>query len=104
NGDGNMKTSRRDFIGTTAAAAAFGLSPLRSWAGANAAAGTMAGPSLSPALWPEGLVDRYFSMDDKPNFGGQGMAARHPLFKGKQGIVLGTTGNVAAYAGLQALQ
>lgn len=92
-----MKTSRREFIGTTAAAAAFGLSPLSGWAASK-------GPSLSPAMWPDGLIDRYLAQDDKPNFGGQGMGARHPLFKGKQGMVLGTTGNVAAYAGLQALQ
>ncbi len=99
-----MKTTRRDFIGSTAAAAAFGLNPLCAWASGASATAAAVVPSLSPAQWPAGLIDRYFSRNDKPTFSGPGLGARHPLFKGKQGMVLGTTGNVAAYAGLQALQ
>ncbi|MYB07317.1 MAG: hypothetical protein F4Y24_13280 [Gemmatimonadetes bacterium] len=93
--------SRRSFLNSAAGATVLGLSGL---AGCVYPRRDTMDVSLSPMTWGDGVVDRYFAQDDTPLLGGEAMRARHPLAIGHQGIIAGSTGNVAVHAGLLALE
>lgn len=93
--------SRRTFLNSAGGATVLGLS---GFAACGYPRRDSQGVSLSPTTWGDGVVDRYFAQDDTPRLGGEAMRARHPLAVGHQGIIAGSTGNVAVLAGRLALE